>query len=455
MVVSKGAKKTEKPRSLAVTLAIAFFTLSVAVLVIAGSLQIYLSFQAQQKIIVQWQKLTAQNSADTVKSFILEKFSVLEKTVTLGNLAVASLEEEKLSLERTLGKEPSFRQLVLLSVQEQELARVSRLSKLLSEQVIRYNKKELFSKISQEALYTSSVYIDKVTSEPMIVIAVPVTDTFGDLKGALVAEVNLKFMWDLVTEIKIGKEGLTYVVDEKGNLIAFSDISRVLRGENLTHLEEVNKFVRKEESFEKVKIEISKGIQGSYVSATYVPLGIPDWAVLVELPIREAYQTVIQGVGLSIGVIILSVFLTTLLSIYFSRRITEPIISLRNAAKRLSQGGWEARAEIKTRDEIGELATTFNEMADLLRAYTTELEEKVEERTKELEEAKSSLEIKVKARTRELEELAESLDEKVKERTKELQVKMEELERFQRLAVGRELKMVALKKEIKKISRRV
>ena len=66
-------------------------------------------------------------------------------------------------------------------------------------------------------------------------------------------------------------------------------------------------------------------------------------------------------------------------------------------------------------------------------------------------EAKSVLEIKVQARTRELRELADSLEEQVKERTQELQAKIAALERFQRLTVGRELKMIELKNEIKKL----
>ena len=86
------------------------------------------------------------------------------------------------------------------------------------------------------------------------------------------------------------------------------------------------------------------------------------------------------------------------------------------------------------------------------------LEKKVKERTQELESAKKTLEesknileIRVKARTKELKELAESLEIKIRERTKELQEKISELERFQRLAVGRELKMIELKKEIEKL----
>lgn len=69
----------------------------------------------------------------------------------------------------------------------------------------------------------------------------------------------------------------------------------------------------------------------------------------------------------------------------------------------------------------------------------------------ELKEAKITLEIKVQARTDELRKLAETLDEQVKQRTKELQEKLRELEKFREVAVGRELKMIDLKKEIGKL----
>jgi len=73
------------------------------------------------------------------------------------------------------------------------------------------------------------------------------------------------------------------------------------------------------------------------------------------------------------------------------------------------------------------------------------------EAQEEIEMAKTALEIRVQARTKELKELSDRLEVDVQNRTKELQQKIEELEKFSRLAVGRELKMIGLKEEIKKL----
>ena len=75
---------------------------------------------------------------------------------------------------------------------------------------------------------------------------------------------------------------------------------------------------------------------------------------------------------------------------------------------------------------------------------------KIEENRQEME---SVLAIRIKARTRELESQAANLENEVQARTKELQEKIKELEKFNKLSVGRELKMIELKEEIKKLKR--
>jgi len=86
-------------------------------------------------------------------------------------------------------------------------------------------------------------------------------------------------------------------------------------------------------------------------------------------------------------------------------------------------------------------------LTGLLKRRTAELEKL----KSQLEETKVVLEIRVRARTRELEEIANTLDEQVKKRTEEREEKMKDLKRFQSLSVDRELKMIELKTEIKKL----
>ena len=378
-------KEIGKFRSLTVTLAIYFLALSAGVLLIASSLDIYFNFRSQQNLVIAQQRLIAQEAANSVKGFIQKKFEVLQTANSIGDLAIASQEEQKLVLDKLLGLDPAFRQLILLNAQERELQKVARVSKLALSQSIEQFKSELFSQASKGKTYISPVYIDKITSEPLMIMAVPITDVFGIFKGILTAEVNLKFMWDLVDRIKIGKIGVAYVVDKHGDLLAFGDISRVLRGEQLIHLKEVAKFVKGDEITHVDNADISNGIRGNRVVSNHAHLGSPNWAVVVELPALEAYQPVMRAFTRSISFMLVCFVLATMLGIYLSKRITKPVIDLRNATRKISKGNLDTQIEITSNDEIGELAISFNQMVEDLNRTTVsrnELAEEVLERKK-------------------------------------------------------------------------
>ncbi len=113
-------------------------------------------------------------------------------------------------------------------------------------------------------------------------------------------------------------------------------------------------------------------------------------------------------------------------------------------SKKIARGNLEEIIDIRTTDEISELAFSLNQMRyNLLKAH------------EQLKESKETLEIKVNARTRELREMTDSLENQVQQRTKQMEEKVKELEKFQKLIVGRELKMIELKKEISKIKQQL
>lgn len=129
----------------------------------------------------------------------------------------------------------------------------------------------------------------------------------------------------------------------------------------------------------------------------------------------------------------LTLIYVVIVTVFFSRNLIYPLKKIILWADKIIKG--------ETREEISLI--TNDEFTEVIE-YLKQMQEK-------LENASASLEIKIKARTKELEELTEQQEETIQERVKEIQKRAEELERFQRLTVGRELKMIEFKREIKRL----
>jgi GAF domain-containing protein/HAMP domain-containing protein len=382
MSVRRGKPKTS--RSLAATLAITFLALTVAALLVANLSVFFFFGQAIQESVNSRQQLTAKEAANTVASFVQEKFSELEATVKIGEPTLASQEEQRNTLGNLLGLVPAFRQLILFNAQDQALVQVSRLSEAASGRLTEQVGRDLFLQSRQGDRYISPVYVDDVTSEPLVIMAVPATDAFGDFQGTLLAEVNLKFMWDLVDRLQVGETGVAYVVDKQGNLLAFGDISRVLRGENVGQLEVVGEFMRNPVPAGEAATSMVRGINGTTVVGTYVPLGTPDWAVVAELPLAEAFQPGIQS-SVILGIVMLVVTaLVGLAAVYVARRLAAPLLDLTATAGRIAAGETQLQAALEGPAEVVDLARAFNSMTAQLRELIGSLELQVADRTRNL-----------------------------------------------------------------------
>jgi putative methionine-R-sulfoxide reductase with GAF domain len=384
MMIMK-TKKTTGIRSLTVTLAIAFFTLSVVILLVNGIFAVITNIFAHQDTLSIQQQLIAQEASKTVTSFIEEQFSVLETAIDIANPVSASAQERETVLDSLLGLEPAFRQLSLLDAQDRQLGEASRLAQTSSSQITTKLTLEAFGQIHQGERYISPIYLDHATSEPLMLMALPVIDVFGDFQGTMIVEVNLKFMWDLVEQLKVGETGYAYVVDNQGNLIAFEDTTRVLQAENVGQIFEVNEFLENPSPTDKThEVRTYTGLLGSTVVGTYVPLGTPDWAIITELPTTEAYQPIIQSILFSIAIILVSATLAGAAGVFLARRLAAPLIDLSHTASEVASGNLEIQANVAGPAEIAHVASTFNAMTFRLRDMISSLEERVANRTKAL-----------------------------------------------------------------------
>jgi signal transduction histidine kinase/CheY-like chemotaxis protein len=229
-------------------------------------------------------------------------------------------------------------------------------------------------------------------TEPYMTIALT-ADRKRD--GVTQVAVNLKFVWDVVSRIRIGKTGHAYVVDRRGQLISHPDISLVLQKTDFSSLPQVGRaLAARPEADEGLRyLGDSLDQKGAPVLAAYSPIPELGWIVFVEQPLTEAYAPLYAAVRRTGLLLLVALALAVTASLMLARHIAGPIRALQDGAARIGAGALDHRMEVKTGDELQALAGELNQMAAQLSESYAGMERKVAERTQELElanQAKSS-----------------------------------------------------------------
>lgn len=198
------------------------------------------------------------------------------------------------------------------------------------------------------------------------------------------------------------------------------------------------------------------GYLGREIQVTSMCLVGYDVVLLAEIGTDEIFAPLIKERNrvFYIGGVI---FLFNVLVIYlFSRLFLKNILAIRNIASQVALGNFSVRTRLKVKDEAGDLGRIFDNMLDNIEHSEEEMKkmnEKLRQTYLELEKSNIALEGKVKARTKELEDARAGLEARVYEKTIELQKQIDELERFKKVTLGRELRMIELKKELEELKK--
>jgi len=287
---------------------------------------------------------------------------------------------------------------------------VSRLRTFLPENRRNLALTQAFQYAMKGTPYFSTVYFVQ-DSEPYMTIAIPIERFAGEIIGVLQTEVNLKYIWDLISSIHVGKAGYAYAVTRHGDLIAHPDISLVLQRRNLAFLDQVKESFS--QSIQKVTRPIgmiSENLEGKKVFSTHAFMPGLDWAVIIEQPIEEAYEKLYVSFFRTSGLLLLGLGMTLLASLFMAQRVIRPLETLRRGAELIGSGNLGHRLKINTGDELEVLAEEFNKMTTALQESYANLEQKVEKRTQELRDANLKLE-----------EWNQTLEEKVQKQVNELE----------------------------------
>ena len=290
-------------------------------------------------------------------------------------------QQRRLDMLRAMRQAPAITDLVLLDEAGRERVAESRLELSRLDTLADRSASPAFAGARANRVYHGDVYFRK-GSEPFVTLAVAGSDPAA---GVAVAEVSLKHIWDVVSRIHFGREGIVYVVDRAARLIAHPDIQLVLRNTDLSSIRQALEF--RQDGAPSPRAVRMQGTLGKPVLATSRRIEPTGWHVVVEQPLEEADEPVRAAVRGAVWVAAGSLALALAAALWSARRMVRPLRALAQGAERIGAGQLAHRIELKSGDELERLGERFNAMAGELQSSYGSLERKVEERTRALSEA--------------------------------------------------------------------
>jgi methyl-accepting chemotaxis protein len=404
----------------------------------------------KEKIFSNLEEITRLLDAET-EEFISNSFNnivILSENPILKSSKI-SLEEKSKELNKIIKYYPRFKDITFIDKEGNTLCSTS--FKFYG----KWKSNVWFQKANEKKeIVMSEIYAISDPKEPILSFFAPVFDEEGKFSFLMAVQINMERFFEIFDRVKVGKEGYAFLINSRGDILAHPNREFLFDKISLNY--------PLKEAFEKKEGRIEFNFKNTDFVATFKNVALnqiskvetPKWQIIVVQPKKETF-TLLNSFKRQIYLLILIFFIFIIfVSVFLSKTISQPLKELTFATEKIAKGDFNVQIKAKRNDEFGELADSFNQMVKKLFEYSFALEE-----------SKKVLEIKIKARTKELRELIERQEEIIKERTRQLQEKIQELEKtkkelekkltelegFRRMTVGRELKMIELKKEIKRL----
>jgi signal transduction histidine kinase len=367
---------------------LSLFGIALAVVVFAGY-----SYTVRQikRDAAELQGELASVTAESIHNFVQRKIERFSDNADAVSLYPLGSKEQQLLLGLLVKNDSSFSDASIIDARGMEVLKVSDRRVYFPSDFSDQGKSEKFNKAVKGADYISPVHTsDK--AQPYVTVAIPLWGAAQSIVGVVSAEADLSFLWEAIGKIHFRTAGYAYLVDEHGNLIAHRDPSLVLKKLDLQQVAGVQKFLRNPTRSDSTPAHEGRGLTDRPVLTTYAPVPELGWAIILEEPLDAALANVEALKRYALVLLAIGLFVGTAAIAWVSSRMTGPIRELHQGAKIIGSGNLAYRVNIQTGDEIEWLGEEFNKMAAELKVSYATLEQKVKDKTGELEKANSQLE---------------------------------------------------------------
>ncbi|HHW44083.1 MAG TPA: methyl-accepting chemotaxis protein [Desulfotomaculum sp.] len=212
----------------------------------------------------------------------------------------------------------------------------------------------------------SEVLIAGGTQKPSVMVASPIKEN-GVIKGVIHLTLNLDSLEGLIEANKAGKTGFSYIVDNKGIVIAHPDQKYVTERTNLAELQPVREGLAGKSGF----LEMTEGGQKWLASYTYIPS--LNWVIVTQQALNEATAAANQEVINMLIILLLGTALAIVVGLFLSNRIVKPLSRLKESVMVLAEGDLTRSIDIHNNDEIGELGRAIVNMRENIKEILNKL----------------------------------------------------------------------------------
>ena len=356
---------------------LSFVGLVVLLLAVNGGLETWFMYHETTQLLAKAQSEKADATARRIEQFVSE----IERQISWATRASATTVEQRSSdYALLLQQVPAIDRIIQLDGAGIEQLRLTR-GELVVASGVDYSDNPRFKEAQGRSVWFSPVYFDGLN--PFMTIAMSHS---GRNAGSTVAEINLKFLSDFINEDQIGKDYDAFVVGPAGRLLAHSEANQRL-GADLAGIPQVAAMITASAE----PVTFGRDPEGRSVLTASAAIPRMKWYVFFEQPQSKALQPVFSLLFRTGWLLALGVLLAVIAGTLMARHMVVPIRALQVGARQLEASDFGHRIDVRTRDEIEDLANYFNRMADQLQGSYGRLEQKVAERTRDLAQSISEL----------------------------------------------------------------
>ncbi|MHC1761192.1 MAG: diguanylate cyclase [Negativicutes bacterium] len=340
-------------------LSLAFIVMTLAPLFLATSIAEQEAEQTLRRFVFERNKNLAVDLAHDMEQLFMDKIRLLKIMAASSEIKSMNPARQTSALESIVAQYPEFQVAVATDAAGWQIARSDGNP---TEPAIRYDDRDYF----KEAMRTGSTVIsDVLTSKSAgllgVVVAEPIKNDDKSIQGLLIFNLGMDNLNWLTRHIQLGDRAYVYIVNKNGKVVIHPSQHLMLEMADYSERAPVAQAVKGLTGWAEYDED-----GGQRILAGFSHIPSVEWGLVVEQPFKIAMMDVERVRHVNLVVLLVSALLLVMISLIIANTVAYPMAKISKAALSIAEGDLQTRLEVKTQDEIGQLARNFNCMTEQL-----------------------------------------------------------------------------------------